>query len=160
MKSRARSWLLDHVSPGLASSPFEFAVSAAYGVTAVRLLSSAAMRKQAVVLLPPQAVTPWAALLLSGSLCVIVGLFTAAHRPMFGLLLERVGLWLFAVDLVTYFYAVWVRVGTQFNVALATTGATLLAVLFKALTISSAVDGARLQAKLRGRRKGTHGDAP
>lgn len=128
---------------GIAIGPFEFAIAVGYLLAGIRILTdSAAYAQIKAALFPSGGLLAWLVLLISASALIIVGQTVTVRWTIPGMHIERLGLISLSVALIGYVYAVWVRTGGV-SIALETVGAIVLACLFKAATINTALEGAR-----------------
>lgn len=140
---RFRRWLQRKIPAGIAAGPFEFAVAVGYLVVAVRILVDGRVYETLkVALFPHGGLMAWTLLLLASTTAIVAGQLMSARSPLSGLGLERAGLIFLACDLAGYLYAVWARTGGV-SAAVETVGATLLACLYKAAMINTALYSSR-----------------
>lgn len=136
-----RRRLLDRVPAGLAVGIFEAAVAVGYLVSVIHVATNRLEYRQvSVALFPSGGLPEW--LWFTGASCALTlaGLMLVAHRPVAGLQIERSGLLGLSASLVTYVFSVWDHT-SGLSTAVETVGATLIACLFKVVTIGVALEG-------------------
>lgn len=136
-----RRKIIDVVPIGIAAGPFEAAVAVGYFATVVQVLTNSKERSLlSFELFPGGGLTLWLVTALVAAVITVLGQLLISTRTRLGLNLERLGLLGIAAIIASYIWLLWAHLGRG-SVAVETNGATLVACLYKILTIGAALDG-------------------
>lgn len=145
MKNSVRKFLVHKMPPGIALSPFEFAILVGYAIAACKLLVELSSHSQDALIkaLPftGHELFLWLAMLLVGSLTGMAGLILTGRTPIyFGLQLERAGLVLVGAAVTVYLAGIVDLIGwNASNITLLGTFFQVLAFAYKVTQLSQAL---------------------
>jgi len=135
-----RRHITEALPPGVAGAPFEAALALGYLATVLNVIANRAL--YALVtrgLFPGGGAILWLAFTGVSCVTILLGLLLFERFAYAALLIERVGLAALSAALLAYFWAVWTHSG-GISTAVETTGATLIACIYRAITIGVALE--------------------
>ena len=152
MKSTLGAWIVRKIPIGITAAPFEFAFMAGYALSAGKVIVDRLTGSTASGITIRQLpfggsweVYYWLGLLFIGALTACVGLLTISKNALFGLQLERAGLFAAGAAILIYLGKIAAALGvnaTVSSIGLVVILLELLAVIYKIVLINHALHDA------------------